>query len=103
MGDDKVYICCSRVSDPPMVIIEGSTKDICSICSEEVWISPATKQTKEDHDGIVLCIPCAMKKADESEETPEVMISEVQKKEIARKSHSEFHSALKKALDILGG
>lgn len=102
MEDDKVYICCSRVTDPPMVIIEGSSKDVCSICSEEVWISPATKATKEERQGIILCIECAMKKAEESKEKLEVEVSEGQKVEIARQAHSEFHSALKKALDILG-
>lgn len=102
MDDDKVYICCSRVTDPPIVLIEGSSKDICSICSEEVWISPGTKKTKEEHQGIVLCIQCAMKKAEEAKEKPTVEISEAQRIEIAQHSHSEFHSALKKAFDILG-
>lgn len=102
MEDDKVYICCSRVTDPPMVIIEGSSKDTCSICSEEVWISPGTKKTKEERQGIILCIQCAMVEAEKAKEKPKVEISEAQMIEIAQHSHSEFHSALRKALDIIG-
>lgn len=101
MDDDKVYICCSRVSEPPARLVEGSSKDICSVCQSEVWISPATKKTKEERQGIILCIPCAVKKAEETKEVHEIEISEGQKVEIAGAFHTDFHDTLKKAFDRL--
>lgn len=100
MDDDKVYICCSRVDDPPIHLVEGSTKEVCSVCQSEVWISPATKQTKEERQGIILCIPCAVKKAEASKEVNTIEISEGQKAEIASEVHGDIHDTFKKAFDF---
>jgi hypothetical protein len=93
--DDKVYICCSRVNDPPKIIIEGSTKERCTACSEEVWISPSTLKTKEERQGVILCLPCAKEKASKSSTPPKVEISPKQLDEIVWRLHTEIHMRIK--------
>lgn len=100
--DDTVYVCCSRVRDQIKTIIEGSTKDICSVCKEEVWISPATKKTKDERAGVVLCLYCAEEKIKkEKDDKPKVEVSDDQVQEIIGQVHKEFHEKLKKAFEEL--
>lgn len=59
--DDKFYVVCVKVSElPKNLAVDGAEKDICSMCREEVWLSPATKGTKARNNGETVCMPCAL-------------------------------------------
>jgi superfamily II helicase len=65
--DDKiVWIACNRAGGAYKSDIEGSTLETCTQCGHEVWISPATLATKMDHQGRVICFPCAMPRIEAS-------------------------------------
>lgn len=57
--NDNVYVICHSVKNAPN--IPGCTRDTCSECKEQVWISPATRAKKEslNSKAAVLCIHCA--------------------------------------------
>lgn len=59
MDDDKTVILCNRVANVPSPGIDGCTRDRCSRCAEEVWISPTTQMIKESDKAIVMCFECA--------------------------------------------
>lgn len=61
VDDDKFYVVCIKVSEMnENLTVDGAEKDTCSMCRSEVWLSPATKQTKIQNNGEVVCMSCAV-------------------------------------------
>lgn len=61
MDDDKFYVVCMKVSElSKNLTVDGAEKDTCSMCRSEVWLSPATKQTKIQNNGEIVCMTCAV-------------------------------------------
>jgi len=59
-NDDKIdAIICNRVEGHPTPI-EGSTKERCSKCGLEVWITPKTMEVKIRAGAKIVCIPCIL-------------------------------------------
>lgn len=61
MADDTLYMVCLRVSElSKNLTVDGAEKDTCFQCHEEVWLSPASRQTKIENNGKTICMPCAL-------------------------------------------
>ncbi|MBI4174464.1 MAG: hypothetical protein HY517_02365 [Candidatus Aenigmarchaeota archaeon] len=60
--EDAITVCL-RVREGKLPPVELSTRDVCSKCSKQVWISPATRQSIEMglYPDVIVCVNCAMK------------------------------------------
>ena len=65
---DENFIVCNRVGMSRKPLIDGSIKERCSICKNEVWISPATIQSIKLglYKGEIACVNCMNIKLDDS-------------------------------------
>jgi hypothetical protein len=61
---DENFIVCCRVGKSKRNWIKGSIKKKCSICNNEVWVSPATLESIEVglYKGKIVCLTCMNKK-----------------------------------------
>lgn len=57
-------IVCNRVGISKKSLIDGSIKEKCSICSDEIWVSPATLESIRLglYNGKFACVGCVNKK-----------------------------------------
>lgn len=70
MEEERIdALACFRVSDRPRSGIDGSTKDVCKQCRQEVWVSPASRKSIEDQNAVILCFQCAMSNIKEKDGT----------------------------------
>jgi hypothetical protein len=60
--DADAIMVCYRVSMAEKVM-EGSGKDKCFTCGEEVWISPASQKIRDQYKASVACVQCALEHA----------------------------------------
>ncbi len=55
---DTIVVLCNR-TDFMKNPVEGSTKEVCHACSNEVWLSPATKEsTANIKEAVFECLEC---------------------------------------------
>lgn len=50
-------ICMPTATGPPAV--PTSTKDVCSECQQEVWVSPGSRLAADRLKAVPICIECA--------------------------------------------
>lgn len=55
--EEGLVVCCMPAEDD-VIRVPGSTKEKCSFCGKDVWMSPATKQSKppEAHVACIFCV-----------------------------------------------
>ncbi len=67
-GSDNIVVVCIRVADAGGVV-RDSTKDQCASCEAPIWVSPSTRRALVlQPDMLLLCIKCAMAKAENEDE-----------------------------------
>lgn len=64
---DENFIVCVRVGISKRALVEGSIKKKCSICHNDIWVSPATLQSIELglYKGEYACVNCMNIKLEE--------------------------------------
>ncbi len=67
--EEPTYLVCLPVINNPdgQGLAAGSIKNKCSECGGEVWMAPSGQQLIAQ-GSVIICIPCAMKKAKEQGE-----------------------------------
>ena len=55
--DGLTAVTCVRCDDLATPVV-GSYRRQCSKCTKDVWISPATLKIQQEHDAIIICMPC---------------------------------------------
>lgn len=51
-------ICMPTATGPPAV--PTATKDVCSECKQEVWVSPGSKLAADRLKALPICVDCAV-------------------------------------------
>ncbi len=61
-SDDDAYLVCLRVGTSDL-IVPGSMRKTCSVCSHRVWVSPASWEMCRKKKLPILCMQCAEERA----------------------------------------
>ena len=74
--DDETVLICVPASENGSWLVEGSRKDKCGFCGQEVWVSRAgQKFVREGRVDRIMCSPCGDKRtAERPDDPPEVEI-----------------------------
>ena len=82
---EVAHLVCIRLNRMIGAPAPGSTPDICGLCAEPVWTSPASRAAVPPEFTLqIICIECATKTAAASDEATTVhTLTEDQREEIA--------------------
>jgi len=56
--NNKHIIMVLKVKDSDETILHGSSKDVCSECKEDVWVSRSSMQMRKENESILMCSDC---------------------------------------------
>jgi flavoprotein len=84
MESDHI-VACFRVADTKKGhVVEGVTRDKCTKCGEEVFISPETAIRKNEIKAAIYCVQCAIERVKQSERVALIPPSEGQIEELRK-------------------
>lgn len=56
---DRAVIICVPTSTEGDHVVEGSRKEFCELCAEEVWLAPSSFGWREQ-GAMIACTPCGL-------------------------------------------